>query len=133
MTALSNYLENELLDHALGVGSFTMPTTVRVALFDTTASLANLEAGTLTGEVTGGSYARQTPTFSASSGGATSNTGALTWTNMPAVTVRFAAIMDSATAGAGNVLFYGQFGADRVVTAGESLTVAVGDLDVTLA
>lgn len=131
MSALSNYLENELLDHALGTGSFTMPTTVRVALFNTSASLANLEAGTLTGEISGGSYSRQTPTFSAASGGATANTGALTWTNMPADTVRFVAIMDAASAG--NVLFYGQLTADKTVGAGDTFTIAIGDLDVTLA
>ena len=131
MSALSNYLENELLDHALGTGSFTMPTTVRVALFNTSASLANLEAGTLTGEISGGSYARQTPTFSAASGGATANTGALTWTNMPADTVRFVAIMDAATSG--NVLFYGQLTSDKTVGAGDTFTIAIGDLDVTLA
>lgn len=133
MSALSDYAENKLLDHAVGTTSFTMPATVRVALFTTSASLANLEAGTLTGEVSGGSYARQTPTFSAASGGATSNTGTITFTNMPGAVTRFVALMDSATIGAGNVLFYGQLAADKTTTLGDTFTIAIGDLDVTLA
>lgn len=130
MAGLSNYAENKVLDHVLGTTSYTMPSTVRVALFNTSGSLALLEAGTLTGEISGGSYARQTPTFSAASSGATSNTGALTWANMPADTVRYVAIMDAATTG--NVLFAGQLTSDKVTGSGDTFTIAIGDLDVTL-
>ncbi|MEK9696244.1 MAG: hypothetical protein VW270_10795 [Candidatus Poseidoniales archaeon] len=52
MSAASNYLENELLDHSLATGSFTAPSNVYVGLFtsadSTGATAANLEAGTIT-------------------------------------------------------------------------------------
>ena len=50
MSAASNYLEDEVLDHVLGKGTrdFTSPSTLFLALFSGTASdvLAALEAGT---------------------------------------------------------------------------------------
>ena len=60
---LSDYLENKLIDHFLGTTSYTMPTPVYVALYTVTPSDAG--GGT---EATGGSYARQTAAFAASSG-----------------------------------------------------------------
>jgi hypothetical protein len=62
MSAASNYLENEVLDHVLGKGArnFTSPANLYVALFDnvSTNTAANLEAGTLTDEVDGTSNTR---------------------------------------------------------------------------
>ena len=58
----STYLENELYDHVLRNAAYTSPTTVYAALFDTTGSAALLEAGTLTGEIAGNGYARQSIT-----------------------------------------------------------------------
>lgn len=131
MAALSDYLENELLDHVLVNAAYTSPTTVYVALFTDTSTTAELEAGTLTNEVSGGSYARQAVTFSAASGGATANTGAVSFTNMPAVTVENIAIMDASSAG--NVLFGGALSASKTLNSGDTFTIAIGDLDVTLA
>lgn len=130
MAAFSNYLENELLDHVLTNSSFTSPTNVYVALFTDAASAGELEAGTLTNEVTGGSYARQSVTFAAASGGATSNTGAISFTDMPAGTVAYVAVMDALTIG--NVLFHGALSANKTLNAGDTFTIATGDLDITL-
>lgn len=130
MSAASDYLENELLDHVLRNAAYTPATTVYAALFTSAASLAELEAGTLTNEVTGGSYARQSITFAAASGGVTQNTAAVEFVNMPAVTVGFVAIMDAATVG--NVLYYAALSANKTTSVGDTLSFAVGDLTVTL-
>ena len=80
MSAASNYLENEVLDHVLGEGArnFTPPT-LYVALFSGTASdvSAALEAGTMANssgnwgnyEINTGAYARQSINFATASGG----------------------------------------------------------------
>lgn len=130
MAAFSNYLENELLDHVLRNAAMTSPTTVYVALFTDSASAGELEAGTLTNEVTGGSYARQAVTFDAPASGATANSGAVSFTDMPAGTVAFVAVMDASTAG--NVLFHGALSANKTLNSGDTFTIATGDLDITL-
>src|SRR5919202_828465 len=89
MGAFSDYLENKIIDHTLRNTTFTAPATVYIALFTSTASNAQLEANTLTNEVTGGSYARQSAAFSAASGGSTSNTGTVTFSNLPAKTLGY--------------------------------------------
>lgn len=126
MAALTDYLENALLNEVLRNVGYTPAATVYLALFTTATSDAG--GGT---EVTGGSYARQAVTFTAASGGATENSGAITFTDMPAVTVTHAAIMDALTAG--NMLFHGALSASQVVTAGASLTFAIGSVDCSLA
>lgn len=126
MAAISEYLENALINETLRAVGYTPAATVYLALFTT----ATTDAGGGT-EVTGGSYARQAVAFSAASGGATANSGTITFTNMPACTVTHAAIMDASTAG--NMLFHGPLTASQVVTATSSLAFAAGDIDVTLA
>lgn len=134
MAAFSNYLENELLDHVLRGATagtaYAQPAAVYVALFTGTATAAELEAGTITNEVTGGSYARQAVTFDAPVGGATANSAAVSFTSMPAVTVAFAAVMDATTAG--NVLFYGALTASKTLNAGDTFTINTGDLDISV-
>lgn len=127
MSALSDYLENKLLDHVLKVAAFTVPTNVFVALYTT----ATTDAGGGT-EVTGGSYARQTcNTWTAAVGGATSNSASINFSNMPAATVTHVALWDAVTAG--NMLFHGALTASQVVSAGQTFTFAIGDIDITLA
>lgn len=125
MAAISDYLENALINEVLRNVGYTPAATVYLALFTT----ATTDAGGGT-EATGGSYARQAITFSAASGGATSNSGAVSFTNMPAVTITHAAIMDASTSG--NMLFHGALTASKTVGAGDTLTFAVGDIDVSL-
>lgn len=128
---MSNYLENELYDHLFRNAGYTSPTTVYAALFGTTASTANLEAGTLTGEISGNAYARTAITFGAPTNGAGSNSAAVTF---PAAsggnwgTIRYMAIMDASTAG--NVLLYTQLNADVTINDGNQFQFNVGDIDV---
>lgn len=122
---LTNYLEDKLIDHFLGTTSYTMPADVYVALF--TVSPGEAGGGT---EVAGGSYARQVATFTASSGGATSNTANIDFADMPAVTVVAVAIFDALTSG--NMLLYGSLTTPRTLTAGDTLRIPTGDLDISI-
>ena len=122
---LSNYLEDKVLDHILGTTTYTKPTTVYVALY--TAAPSDAGGGT---QVTGGSYARQTAAFSASSSGATSNSANIDFASMPACTVVAIGIFDALTAG--NLLVWGTLSTNKSLDAGDTLRIATGDLDISL-
>jgi hypothetical protein len=116
--------ENLMLDWITATGSPTRPTGPKVALM--TADGSDSAAGT---EVTGGSYARQSVTFSAASAGSTSNTADLTFTSMPACTVTGVEIWDSG----GTVrLWWGPLTASKVVNSGDPFTIPAGSLTLTL-
>jgi hypothetical protein len=118
MTAISDYLENALIDQIFRAQAYSFPTTLYMALF--TATPSDSGGGT---EVTGGSYARVavpcslanwsgtqgsgTTTASSGSNGTTSNNGTITF---PAPTANWGvitgfAIFDAATGG--NMLIWG--------------------------
>lgn len=138
MSAASNYLENEVLDHVLGKGArnFTSPANLYVALFNnvSTNAAANLEAGTLTDEVSGASYTRETVAFDSAASGAASNSGDIEFGPAGSGgwgTVTHVAIMDAATSG--NVLFWGALSASKTIAENDSLRIAAGNLTITLA
>lgn len=91
---LSNYLENEILDHILGTGSFTMP-----SVFGSLHSGAPGETGA--NELTGGSYARQAIAFGAAASGTASNSAQEEWdlTGVTSGTVLFVGLWDASTSG----------------------------------
>lgn len=132
MAALTDYLENALLNEVLRGVNYVPPTTVYLALF--TSATTDAGGGT---EVTGGSYARQAVTFDApgavgtAGAGVTANSGTITYTNMPTAVVTHCAIFDAVTAG--NMLLHGALTASKNVSAGDTLTFAAGDLDITFA
>jgi hypothetical protein len=145
MSAASNYLEAKLLDHTLrySTAPYTGPTTLYLALFNNTSSNAatNLEAGTLTDEVTTSSsaYSRKAVTFAAASnsGGTTSSASSATVTFDTATaswgSITHIAVMDGATAGAGNVLFYGAVTTAKTIDTGDTFQVSSGNLTIALA
>jgi hypothetical protein len=122
---LSNYLENKVLDHILGTTSYTMPSTVYVALY--TAAPNDAGGGT---EVSGGSYARQTAEFDAAASGATQNTANIDFINMPSSTVVAIGIHDALTSG--NLLVWGTLSTSKSLDLGDTLRIATGDLDISL-
>lgn len=140
MSAASDYLENELLDHILQgtSGAWTAPTNIYIALF--TAS-TGLEANNPTAEVTGGAYARKDVTggFSAAASGATSNTAEEAFTQATASwgTVSHAAIVDHASNTSWgtnvNVLIWAALDTAKQVQSGDTFKFALGDFDITLA
>lgn len=127
MAAFSDYLEDALLDHVLGNTAFTQPASVEVALF--TSDSGDLESNSVANEVDGGSYSRQTATFGAASGGSASNDADISFTDMPAETVTHVAVMDGSS---DDVLFHGELTASKTLNAGDTFTIATGDLDITL-
>jgi hypothetical protein len=84
-----------------------------------------------TSEVTGGSYIRKVVAFDAAATSHTQNTGAVSFSGMPATTVTHFAIW-SAESG-GTLWVYGSLSANKTTTAGDTLTFAAGDIDFTLA
>jgi len=125
MSAMSDYLENEILDHILATGSYTAPAAVYVGL--STASFADDNSGT---ELSGSGYARVAATFGAAASGTASNSAAI---EFPAATgswgtVSHFGIFDASTAG--NLLIHGAFTASKTIASGDILKISAGDLDV---
>lgn len=121
--ALSDYLENKLLDHSLGTAAYTMPSTVYVALF--TADPTDANAGT---EVSGGGYERQAVTFNAASGGSTSNSADVIFPVATASwgTIGWEGIYDAATGD--NLLWHGAPNTAKSITTDDQYKIAAGNL-----
>lgn len=125
--SISNQWENEILDHIFNNAAAPAVATAWVSLHDGAAG----ETGA--NEVTGGAYARLGGAFGVAAAGAVSNTASLTWTNMPACTVQSVGIWISSTATASaNFIWGGALTTAKVVGAGDTFKITVGNLDVTL-
>jgi len=123
---ISDPAELLMLDWINGVGTPTRPTTpLKCRLM--TANGSDSAAGT---EVTGGSYASQSVTFGAASAGSASNSGALTYTSMPAATIVGVEIWDSA--GTPVRLWYGPLAANKTTNSGDTFSIAIGSLSTAL-
>jgi len=137
MSAASNYLENKVLDHVLRVTSYTVPSGLHLALFTNTSTnaAANLEAGTLTDEVStsGTGYGRKTVAFAAASGGSSATNATVTFDAATANwgTITHVAVMDAATSG--NVLFWGAVTTSKTIETGDTFQVSSGNLTISLA
>jgi len=135
MGSLSNYLENELLDHIVGKGSYTMPTAF-IALC--TADPTDAGTGASMNEVANsGAYHRQETSASdwnAASGGEIDNANQITFPEATASwgTVTHFAIVDSGSYGQGNMLAHGSLATARDVKSGDTLYFDAGDLSLTL-
>lgn len=94
MSDLSNYLENEILDHILGTTSFTMP-----SVFMSLHSGHPAETGA--NELAGGSYVRQAVAFDAAAAGTADNTSdeEFDLTGVSNGTVFFIGLWDASTVG----------------------------------
>lgn len=121
--AKSTYLINALLNVALRATAYTTPATVYAALYTTNPTTA--DTGT---EVTGGSYARQAVTFAAPSAGAVANSGALTYSSMPAATITHIGIRDALTLG--NLLHFAAVTTAKTTNVGDTVTIAVSGISI---
>lgn len=135
MSDLSNTFETRLYDWLFrpGQAAPTRPTGIWLALF---TAVTNAEAGTGT-EVSGGSYARVdvTSAFGASTDGAGSNTGAITFAAPTANwgTVTHFALFD-ASSGGNAVTALKALSASRVINNGDAApSFAAGALTVSVA
>ncbi|MBA7709519.1 hypothetical protein ES703_118438 [subsurface metagenome] len=129
MAELSTYMEDRIVNFMRNV-AITGEAAVYVALF--TAD-DGLEAGTITSEVSGGSYARELAGLSASSDGVSANAADITFTTATASwgTITHIALMDAITAG--NVIMHSALDASKAVESGDTFKINAGSLDVTIA
>lgn len=127
MSQISDYLENALINATLRATSFTSPTTIYVALYSSNPTDA--DTGT---EIFGGSYARQSVTFSAPSNGATSNNAAVEFPQATADwgTVAYVGLRDASTGG--NLLYHAPLTTSKTIATGDIFRIASGSLTVTL-
>ena len=127
------YLANKLLDHQLGKTSYTMPT-VYVALSSTTPTLS----GTNVTEPSGGSYARVATsgaTWNAAASGSVTNAAAITFPAatadwLSAANLTYGVLYDALTVG--NCLGYGVLSVAKNVLNGDTASIAIGALTVTI-
>lgn len=129
MPGLSNYAEDLVLDWLFTTTSVTRPTTWYVALY----TVAPGEGGGGT-EVSGGSYARQSVTFTVS-GTAPTQAANSTAVEFPTATgswgtVVAAAIFDASTSG--NMLAYADLTTSKTIDSGDVLRFNASTLVITL-
>jgi hypothetical protein len=136
MSAMSDYLEGEIVKHIFRTGSFTKPTNLAVALY--TAAPSDSGGGT---EVSGGSYARAgldpldaNWTAPAGGDGHTDNAVAITF---PAPTANWGQVTHFGIFDAdasGNLLVWGALTTPKTINNGDPApSFAIGALDVTFA
>ena len=128
-SGINDFLELELLDHALGIASWTMPVNVYAHLYTTT--LDDTDAGT---EVSGGAYAGTLIAFATpAAAGSVSSSSDCTFTTATASwgTVTDMAIQDAAATTA-NSLFWGALAASKAVGNGDTFKFNSGDVTCTL-
>ena len=115
MANISNYLEEKILNHVMRNVALTSPSTVYVGIISDDAIDADLEAGTLTNEITGYDGDRKPVVFTepeqVESGTAVltskatiKNNSDIDFENMPASTVKYAIVCDAPTNG--NILYW---------------------------
>jgi hypothetical protein len=144
MSAMSDYLENKLVDQLFRGQSAPTTTTLYVGLL--TAAPSDTGGGT---EVTGGSYSRVSVTSSlanwagtqtagstaasSGTGGQTSNNVALTFPTPAATwgTVTHFGIYDAASGG--NLLFWGALTIAKTINQADTVTFPAASLSVTFA
>jgi len=123
MSRLSTTAENA------GIAAIAVPsTTYYLALFTSDPGTTGAS-----GEVSGGSYARQAITFSAASGGSESSTNAQTFTSMPAEAggIPYFGVFSAATGG--TYEFGGTTsGLSSAISAGSTVTFAIGGVTISL-
>lgn len=128
MAAMSDYLENAIINATLRGQAYTPPSTVYLALY--TSDPTDAKTGT---EVSGGAYARQSISFSAPVNGTASSSADVLFPVATAGwgTVTHIGILDAATGG--NFLYHGQLTNNKTIAVDDQLKIAAGDITVSLA
>lgn len=129
----STYLANKLLEHQVGKTSFTMPTAY-VALSSTAPTLAG---GNVT-EPSGSGYARVTTsgaTWGTAASGSITNAAAITFPAasgdwLAGANLTHGVIYDAPSGG--NVLGYGTLTVAKNVLNGDTASIAIGNLTITI-
>jgi hypothetical protein len=122
MSTATDFLENKIISHVLGIAAFPQPGALTLALH--TASPT--ETGNAN-ELAGGAYARQTVTFALVAAGSpnAANSALVRFDGLPAATITHASIWSG-----GDALIYMTLVAPLTITAGQPLEFDVGSLVV---
>jgi len=127
MSAMSNYLELKFLDHFLGTASTSAPAAVYVSLHtaDPTDAGSGAEVST-----SGTGYVRKAATFSAASGGSTSNSAAVEFDAATSSwgTITHFGVWDASSSG--NLLFHGALTASKTIATNDILKIATSSLTI---
>lgn len=144
MSAMSDYLENKLVDHLFRAQTFAAPATLHVGLL--TAAPSDSGGGT---EVSGNAYARVAVTTaltafagtqsagstvaSSGTGGQTSNNAVITFPTPTGNwgTVSHFGIYDAASSG--NLLFWGALTISKAINQGDTVSFPAASLTITFA
>lgn len=125
----SDYLENKMLDHALGTTAFTQPTNQYLALHTANPTDAGSGAELST---SGTGYGRIAVDFNAaSSGTATGPDAAIEFTNSSGSSwtqVTHFGVWDASTSG--NLLYYGALTTAKTIAAGDTLRFTAGSISI---
>lgn len=128
--AMSNYIENAVLNHFLRGGSaVSQPAGVYAGGF---TDAAGIVADQPTTEVSGGAYARKAMNFPAATTGTVSNSADVIFDVATANwgTINYFGIWDAPTGG--NLLFWGALTASKAVSTGDTFKYSAGQVTVTL-
>lgn len=124
MGSITDFLENELLDHIFNV-AYTPPTTVYLALSTTTIDDAGSET-----EPSGNGYVRKAIAFDAAAARLLNQTATVTFDQATGAwgTITDWAIFDASSGG--NMLAYGVLSASKAIVDGNTASVAAGEVDI---
>lgn len=131
MASKSDYLENKILDHALGKTSFTMPSSVYLALCTVVPTDASTGSTITEANYTG--YARKAVAggdLNAAAAGVSTNSAAITFAacTVGTSTVIGFALCDALTGG--NILYWGTTTSKVIDTLNTPATVAISALSI---
>ena len=138
MTAMSNYMENKLINHIFRDTAWSAESGLYVGLVGL-YDAAELEAGTITKEISGNAYARVSVKGNAnwsagSTNGLTDNESAIEFTTSSGGDWgHISGIFLSNASTSGDVILYGALTAVKFVEDGDQFVIAAGDLDITFA
>jgi len=127
MGSISNFLEDELLDHVMGVGAYTVPTNICIGL----STADPLDDASGLAEPSGNGYARVTlNTWNTAASRAITNNGVITFPTATGAwgTITHWAIFDAATSG--NMLAHGSLSASKAVVSGNTPSIASAAISV---
>jgi hypothetical protein len=128
MADASNYLENELIDHITGKGSYNAPTEWWVQIHTDNPG----EDGTANQSTGWTADIKEITSWGTTSGGSNSTAAAVLFETAPGTaTIQWISVWDADTAG--NCLFIAELDTPRPVSAGDDLNFPIGDITVTLA
>jgi len=142
MANITTYLENKLLEHSLkGNWTTSLPTTTYAGLFIVSPTVAGTD-GTEVGSTDAG-YLRKAITWGTAASGAIANTASLAWSATgywaastgatASSSITTIGIFDSLnSSGSNKLLWFGPLSTSITMGNGDSFTIPVGNLNITL-